>query len=165
MARLGEKEAIRQLCALLTGDISTAEIADDPWNELIVDISGHSAEWVQESDRHIYWPRAWAARALCYVGDATATAALIDAARDEHWRVRMNAVRALGIIGDTGAQTGVIAGGLDAHPRVRAAAATALGSLGGDDAFHLLTGLVADPDARVIARAEVALERLARSDL
>jgi hypothetical protein len=88
------------------------------------------------------------ARALCYVADATATAALIDAARDEHWRVRMNAVRALGIIGDAEAQTGVIAAGRDAHARVRAAAITALGSLGGDDAFDLLTRLVADPDAR-----------------
>ena len=53
--------AIRQLSALMTGDVSTAEITDAPWNELIVDMPGHRP-WVQESDRHTYWPRAWAAR-------------------------------------------------------------------------------------------------------
>jgi HEAT repeat protein len=63
------------------------------------------------------------------------------------------------------ARMAVIGASGDANPRVRAAAATALGSLGGDDAYDLLTGLVADPDAGVIARAEVALERLARSEV
>jgi HEAT repeat protein len=163
VARLGEKEALRQLCELLSGDVSTVEIVDDPWYELIADIAGSPAAWVQESDRRIYWPRAWAARALCYVVDVSATAPLVDATRDDHWRVRMNSVRALGIIGDAGTEMAVIAASRDANPRVRAAAATALGSLGGDEAYDLLTGLVADPDARVIARAEVALERLARS--
>jgi hypothetical protein len=74
-ARLGEEVAIRQLCALMTGDVSTAEVPDAPWNELILDIAGTSAEWVRESDRHNYWPRAWAARALCYVGDLSVVVA------------------------------------------------------------------------------------------
>ena len=149
----------------MTGDVSTAEITDAPWNELIGDIAGTPATWVQESDRHTYWPRAWAARALCYVGDMSAVVALVDATRDEHWRVRMNAVRALGVIGDAGAETEIITAARDPNPRVRAAAATALGSVGGDEAHDVLNTLRADSDRRVTARAEVALERLIRSEL
>lgn len=77
----------------------------------------------------------------------------------------MNAVRALGVLGDVGAETEVIAAGRDPNPRVRAAAPSALGSIGGDAAHDVLTGLLADSDGRVTARAEAALERLIRAEL
>ena len=37
---------------------------------------------------HSYWARAWAARALLYVWQDSATDAVVGALADEHWRVR-----------------------------------------------------------------------------
>jgi HEAT repeat protein len=164
MERLGEEEAISLLCSLMAGDVAMAELEVEPWRGLLGDIAGIDTGWVRSSDRHEYWPRAWASRALCYVGDQRATTALIAATGDEHWRVRMNAVRALGIIGGDGAADAVMAASHDAHPRVRSAAATACGSIGGYRAFDVLATLLDDPDRRVVARADASLERLARSE-
>jgi HEAT repeat protein len=162
--RLGEDEAIHLLCLLLAGDVSMPELGDEPWRGLLRDISGVDTGWMYSSDRHEYWPRAWAGRALCYIGDQRATAALIEATGDAHWRVRMNAVRALGLIGGDGASDAVITASQDAHPRVRSAAATSCGSIGDDRAFDILANLMSDSDGRVVARADAALERLSRSE-
>jgi HEAT repeat protein len=162
--RLGEDEAISLLCSVVAGDVATPELEVEPWRGLLRDIAGIDTGWVQSSDRHDYWPRAWASRALCYIGDRRATTALIAATGDEHWRVRMNAVRGLGFIGGDGAADAVMAASHDAHPRVRSAAATSFGSMGGDRAFDVLATLLDDPDSRVVARADAALERLSRSE-
>jgi HEAT repeat protein len=164
MERLGQDEAITLLCSLLAGEVATPELEVEPWHGLLRDIAGIDTGWVLSSDRHEYWPRAWASRALCYIGDQRATPALIAATGDEHWRVRMNAVRALGIVGGDGAADAVMAASHNAHPRVRSAAATSCGSIGGDRAFGVLAALLDDPDSRVAARADASLERLARSE-
>jgi hypothetical protein len=161
---LGEDEAIFLLCSLLAGEVAMPELEVEPWRGLLRDIAGIDTGWVQSSDRQEYWPRAWASRALCYIGDQRATPALVAATGDEHWRVRMNAVRALGVIGGEGAADAVIAASHDAHPRVRSAAATSCGSIGDDRAFDVLATLLDDADSRVVARADASLERLARSD-
>jgi HEAT repeat protein len=162
--RLGEDEAIPLLCSLLAGEVAAPELEVEPWRGLLRDIAGIDTGWVQSTDRHEYWPRAWAGRALCYVGDQRATPALIAGTGDEHWRVRMNAVRALGIVGGDGAAEAVMAASHDGHPRVRSAAATSCGSIGDDRAFDVLATLLDDPDSRVVARADASLERLSRSE-
>lgn len=59
-------------------------------------LGGEHAEYVLgggEQGKRGYWPRVWAARALLYAWDATATSAVIAATRDPAWRVREMAAK------------------------------------------------------------------------
>ena len=110
--------------------------------------------------RLVYWPRAWAARAMAYVGDDSVGSSLIGAISDEHWRVRMNAISASGRLGLSQAQPEVIAALDDEHHRVRAAAVVALGRIGDDAAMAAISGFV-DRHGRS-PQSDNALERIAR---
>lgn len=162
--RLGDDEAIRQLCAVLVGKVAGADLCREPWRYLLRDIADVDPEWVIESEARSYWPRAWAGRALWYVGDDSAVHELSQAVEDRHWRVRMNSVRALGRVRDLRGEETLVRARQDEHHRVRSAVATALGSLGGETSFSTLRGLMSDPSREVRVRAEAALERLVGSE-
>lgn len=159
-ARLGKVIAISQLSEMLIGIVPADDVSYPPWRSLIRDVAGVDADWVTGSAAREYWPRAWAARALAYVGDASAIDALTTGARDDHWRVRMNSVRALGVIGSSSSVPAILPGADDPHPRVREAAARALGRTGDGVALTTLGRLAADEDPMVAATASRALERL-----
>ncbi len=63
---------------------------------LVVALGGPHAENVlagSEGGRTGYWPRVWAARGLLYAWEDDATTAVIDATKDESWRVREMAAK------------------------------------------------------------------------
>ncbi len=100
--------------------------ADD---QLIVALGGPAAVAVlggAEGGRSGYWPRVWAARGLLHVWGPEATAAIIGATADEHWRVREMSAKVIAAhqVGD--GLDAVAALRDDPVPRVRAAAARAV---------------------------------------
>lgn len=70
----GRDEVVHWAAALLSGQ----QGGDD----LDISLLGGSPGWTA------YWYRVWGARALLYVWDESASAAVINGLRDEHWRVR-----------------------------------------------------------------------------
>lgn len=82
-ARRGRLSVVAGCCRLLDGDDFDAG--------LIVALGGPPAQNLLDSgipDHLRYWVRVWAARGLLWVWDDSAESALIEATRDEHWRVR-----------------------------------------------------------------------------
>jgi hypothetical protein len=99
---------------------------------LVLALGGAPAEYVlsgHEGGKGGYWPRVWAARGLLHAWDDRATAAIIQAATDDAWRVREMAAKvvarhriddALSVMADL--QN-------DQVPRVRSAAGRAIAVL------------------------------------
>lgn len=99
---------------------------------LVLALGGAPAEYVlssHEGGKGGYWPRVWAARGLLHAWDDRATAAIIQAATDDAWRVREMAAKvvarhriddALSVMADL--QN-------DQVPRVRSAAGRAIAAL------------------------------------
>jgi HEAT repeats len=78
------------------------------------------------AQRNQYWGRVWGARGLLYAFDERASDAIIDALRDDHWRVREMAAKVIARQ-QIGAALPAVAGLRDDPvPRVRAAAEGAL---------------------------------------
>jgi HEAT repeat protein len=101
------------------------EVSDD----LITVLGGESARTVLDGlagGRNGYWPRVWAARGLLHAWDPAATAAIIGATGDEHWRVREMAAKVIARhrVGDAFDAVTVLRA--DPVERVRAAAARAV---------------------------------------
>jgi HEAT repeat protein len=161
--RLGRVEALAVLCDLLDGSVSGEALMSGPYPRILADIGdGHATALMEDPTgaRLVYWPRAWAARAMAYVGDDSVGSALIEAVSDEYWRVRMNAISASGRLGLAEAQPAVIAALDDQHHRVRAAAVVALGRIGDETAMAAISGFV-DRHGRS-SQTDHALERIAR---
>jgi HEAT repeat protein len=161
VARLGREAALEQLADLLlarggppgpdVGNVLEA-IGDGHARRLLAGAPGTSLG---------YWPRAWAARALRYVGGPAQAPALRQALGDAHWRVRMNATGALSATKAREAEGEIAALLRDPHWRVREAAARALGRLTRDPQLAgALQQALADPDERVQSAAAAALIRL-----
>ncbi len=88
--RRGTPELVAGCVALLAG-----QPVDD---ELILALGGLPATSVLDGyngGRSGYWPRVWAARALLYAWDESATAAVIAATGDGAWRVREMAAKVI----------------------------------------------------------------------
>jgi hypothetical protein len=121
--RHGPEQLTAACVALLRGrpqDVSDA---------MITVLGGDGARHVLdggEGGRDGYWPRVWAARGLLHAWDPAATDTLIEATRDEAWRVREMAARVIARhqVGD--ALAAVAALRTDEIERVRAAAARAV---------------------------------------
>ena len=104
---------------------------------LIMALSNGTAAQVlagREGGRNGYWPRVWAARGLLYAWDDRATAAIIAATADEHWRVREMAAKVIARyrVGDGLAEVAALRD--DPVPRVRAAGQRAVARLTADRA-------------------------------
>ncbi len=163
VAELGEDEALTCLSRLVAGEVPPSELTRPPWPKVIEHIGvGRELEWDITRPSLGYWPRAWAARALAYVGDETVTGWLVAALDDDHWRVRMTAAQALGRIGTIGSEAALRAILADPHPRVRGAAVSSLGRTGDATYAPALEPLLDDESDLVRERARVALKRLGR---
>lgn len=119
-ARRGRQAVISGCISLLAG-----EGADDG---LIAALGLGATEVLAEREggRHGYWPRVWAARGLLHVWDERASAAIIAATADEHWRVREMAAKVIARYRVDGAMDAVLRLRADPVPRVRAAAQRAV---------------------------------------
>lgn len=158
-------EILEVLCRVLTGAISSQELARDPTMlPILHGIGGNTALNLLNDatgTRLAHWPRAWAARALARIGDTGCSSAFVKAANDPEWRVRMQAVRAAGLVADAATvdrQAGLLAS--DSHPRVREAVARSIGRKGSElCAAHLHT-LAQDAEVSVRRAAERAITKL-----
>jgi HEAT repeats len=102
---------------------------DEVSGALITVLGGESARTVLDGDaggRSGYWPRVWAARGLLHAWDPAAADVIVEASRDEAWRVREMAAKVVARhqVGD--AFDAVTALRDDPVERVRAAAARAV---------------------------------------
>lgn len=153
------------LCKILTGDVSSRELATDPTMiPILHGIGGNTAlNLLRDATgrRLSCWPRAWAARTLALIGDSGCSSALEKAARDKHWRVRMQAVRAAGLVSDA-ATVDRMAEILvaDSHRRVREAVTLAIARKGSDVCVGLLRELSQDVEVSVRRAAERAISKL-----
>ncbi|MCX6693125.1 MAG: HEAT repeat domain-containing protein [Methanomicrobiales archaeon] len=90
--------------------------------------------------------------------------ALIEAARDPEWRVRVGAVVAIRIGGDRRAIVSLIEAASDSNVFVRREAVKGLGRIGDERGFDCLLGALTDEDHTVRLRAVGALSRCERGD-
>ncbi len=153
------------LCRILTGAITSHELAGDPaMLPILHGMGGNTALTLLQDPtgtRLAYWPRAWAARTLAIIGDPACSAAFTTAARDPHWRVRMQAMRAAGLVTDSmtvDRMAGVLV--VDPHRRVREAVALAVGRKGGETCLDHLRVLTQDAEVSVRRAAERAVNKL-----
>jgi hypothetical protein len=163
-SRLGKTAALDALTRLLAGEVRDEDLVWDPYRSILLDIGDGHAESLMADEtggRLVYWPRAWAARALAYIGGERVGPALLAALADDHWRVRMNAAQAIGRLGIEGATSSLVRRLDDDHGRVRAAAVLALERVGTEDAVKPLL----DRDDQNRGRIERAVANiLDRSD-
>jgi HEAT repeat protein len=158
-------EILSLLCRILTGDVSSRELAADPsMIPILHGIGGNTALNLlrDASGRRLsHWPRAWAARTLAIIGDTDCSSAIESAVRDKEWRVRMQAVRAAGLVAHS-ATVDRMAEGLasDSHRRVREAVALSVGRNGSDVCVGLLRELSQDVEMSVRRAAERAISKL-----
>jgi hypothetical protein len=163
--RTGPDQALELLTAILRGEVAGSSLTVQPWSLVLIDIGdGHAQNLLRDptGKRLAYWPRAWAGRALAYLGDDRARSVLVDALRDEHWRVRMNAVQTLGRLGISDVTSDLVDKLDDEHERVRGAAEVALGRVGGPDAIEALRPLLDDPSEERFHRIDRVLKKIER---
>ncbi len=153
------------LCRILTGAMTSPELARDPTMlPILHGIGGNTAlNLLKDSTgaRLAHWPRAWAARTLAIIGDTGCSAAFVKAASDEEWRVRMQAMRAAGLVADSmtvDRMAGLLVS--DAHRRVREAIALSLGRKGSELCLRQLHALAQDAEVSVRRAAERAITKL-----
>lgn len=117
--RRGRAEFTAGCVALLRG-----EPVDDP---LVLALGGaHAAAVLDSGPEAQYWLRVWAARGLLWEWDDVAVPALLDALRDEHWRVREMAAKVVARNKVGAAFEAVEPLPADAVPRVATAAERAI---------------------------------------
>ncbi len=159
--RHGEREVAERAATLIrTG-------TEEPW--FLVAVGGDAAGSGDPAqfERPVWaaLARSWGARALQYVWDESASAAVIAGLGDPAWRVRMNCARicALRELEASAALVPLLA---DANWRVRDAAALAVGRTGEAEDLAAVLGLLDDGHEQVRARAAQAVreaqERLDR---
>lgn len=162
-ARWGEAEVVRRCVSLLRLSPDLVPTGDDL--ELAMVLGGRPDEkWIAggRDGAHRYWPRVWAARALRYVWNDSASAAVLDALGDDHWRVRETASK---LVRDheIGEAADVLVDLLgDDTPRVRVAAVRALGEIGEGEHADAMRELRTDGEESVAAAAASALRTLSR---
>ncbi|GAB3929853.1 hypothetical protein GCM10011575_28140 [Microlunatus endophyticus] len=146
---------VAEWCAeLITGRIE----ADDPDHPALTILGGGSyIQRIRSGVSPDYWVRVWAARALLYLWDESATPAVISGLSDEHWRVRemcakVCRLRELGAAGD---QLAALV--TDETPRVRAAAIRALAVVGEAEHAEAVRSALGDPEPAVVEVTEAAL--------
>ncbi|MHB8331321.1 MAG: HEAT repeat domain-containing protein [Candidatus Dormibacteria bacterium] len=120
-ARRGKSAVVSGCVDLLQG----REVED----ALVLALGGPHAEYVLsggEGGRHGRWPRVWACRGLLYAWEKEATPAIVQATKDEAWRVREMAAKVIARHRIEDAIGAVV--GLQGDPvtRVRAAAERAV---------------------------------------
>lgn len=115
-ARRGKEAFVAGCMDLLSGREADAD--------LIFALGGGPARWAVEGGEPgpDYWLRVWAARGLLWVWDDQASPPVVNALRDEAWRVREMAVKVAARHRVAGATSTIAELCTDENARVRAAA-------------------------------------------
>lgn len=141
----GAETAQVLLASLLDGEVGPAEFEMELWAMALRHIGNYRSPDAStvvsggspldlKRDGNAYWARAWAARALAYIGDHRSAPSLVRALGDDHWRVRMTAAQTIGRLRLQGCSAELLPLLEDDHGRVRDAAALALELTGYRDA-------------------------------
>jgi hypothetical protein len=161
--RWGDSEVVRRCAVLLRHPPSepvTGELL-----ELAMVLGGLAdRDWLAggKPPGNSYWARVWAARALRYVWNDGAGAAVVLALGDEHWRVREMSAKVVGDheIPDSAERLASITG--DDVPRVRKAAVAALAVVAEGEHADAIKALLDDSDESVAGAASKALAAASR---
>lgn len=145
--RWGEADVVARAVQLASG-VHVAE-------EYLLVVGGDHARGILEGAPVLYWPELWGVRALLYVWDDSAAAAVTAALGNQAWRVREMAARVAAARGlDVVPQLTRLL--TDDVPRVRAAAVRALGALGDD--LDAIRPLLKDAEIDVRRAAQQAMD-------
>jgi len=149
VADLGEDGVVTRALALIAGQ--------NAGEEFLLIVGGEHARGILEGAPVLYWPELWGMRALLYVWNDTAVAAVTAGLQNQAWRVREMATR---VAAARGLDVLPVLSELltDDVPRVRAAAARAVGTLGGE--AELVKPLLKDPEIDVRRGAQQALDAI-----
>lgn len=159
----GDAEVVRRCGALLHAAPESTVTGDGL--ELAMVLGGLTdRDWLAggKPPGHAYWARVWAARALRYVWNDEASAAVTEALGDEHWRVREMAANVVKDHEVPDTADLLVALLDDDVPRVRQAAARALAVVGEGEQADAIRALLDDPDQAVAGAALTALSTLSR---
>lgn len=162
---LGHDELIDWCLSLLDGSTAGSDPATPSLRWIGGEAAGTDAArdyWA--GDELGYWPRVWAARALRYVWDERAAAAVTAALADDAWRVREHAATVAGLreIADAAGRLAALADpDREQTPRVRVAAVRALALVGEYEQVPAVRQARSDPAAAVRETAERTLRDLA----
>jgi len=107
-----------------------------------------------------YWLRTWGARGLLHVWDDSATDAVLDGLRDEHWRPAEMCLKVATLREVGGAGDGAMALSRHELTRVRAQALRTLGEVGDTEHVEAVRDRLDDESADVRRQAARALDRL-----
>ena len=149
--RYGEDAVVLRSLSLLAGN--------NEGEDFLLYVGGEHARGILAGAPPLYWPELWGTRALLYVWNDTAAAAVPAALQNQAWRVRemgarVAATRALPLADE------LVPLLSDDVARVRAAAARALGAIGSADHLEQLRSLVKDPEIDVRRGAQQGIDAL-----
>jgi HEAT repeat protein len=149
--RYGEAAVVKRAVSLLAGN--------NEGEEFLLYVGGEHARGILDGAPVLYWPELWGTRALLYVWDDTARAAVRAALGNQAWRVREMGARVAGARGLEliPALTELLT---DEVARVRAAAARAIGELGTLEHVDALRPLLKDPEIDVRRGAQQGIDSL-----
>ncbi len=149
VAEYGENTVVLRSLSLLAGN--------NEGEDFLLYVGGEHAKGILEGAPVLYWPELWGTRALLYVWNDSAVAAVTAALENQAWRVREMACRVAAAreLDVESVVTGLLT---DDVARVRAAAARALGVIGSD--IQVLTPPLKDPDIEVRRGAQQAVDAL-----
>lgn len=106
-----------------------------------------------------FWPRSWGARALLYVWDDLAAAAVLEGLHDPSWRVAEMCLKVCAVRQLPPGDAAVVLAGHEL-PRVRAAAIRALGVAGDTEHVAVVEHGLRDDAQEVRRAAGLALDRM-----
>lgn len=151
VATWGDDEVVKRSVALVAGF--------NAGDEFLLVVGGKHAQGLLNGAPPLYWPELWGTRALLYVWNDSAVAAVTAALANQAWRVREMAVRVAATRGLPVVEqlTALLT---DEVPRVRAAAARALGEIGTLESEDALRALLKDPEIDVRRGAQQGLDAL-----
>jgi hypothetical protein len=147
----GEAVVVKRSISLLAGN--------NEGEDFLLYVGGEHARGILDGAPVLYWPELWGTRALLYVWDASAVAAVRAALGNQAWRVREMGARVAALRGLelVPALTELLT---DEVARVRAAAARAIGDLGTLDDVDAIRPLLKDAEIDVRRGAQQGIDAL-----
>jgi hypothetical protein len=147
----GEAGVVKRSVSLLAGN--------NEGEDFLLYVGGEHAKGILDGAPVLYWPELWGTRALLYVWDDSAVAAVRAALGNQAWRVRemgarVAAVRGLELVP---ALTELLT---DEVARVRAVAARAIGDVGTLAEVEAMRPLLKDVDIDVRRGAQQGIDAL-----
>ncbi|MGO2745747.1 HEAT repeat domain-containing protein [Microbacterium sp.] len=147
----GESAVVSRSLSLMAGNNEGADF--------LLFVGGEHAQGILDGAPVLYWPELWGLRALLYVWNDSAAAAVIRTLDNPAWRVREMGARVVAAR-DLPAASELAQLLTDDVPRVRVAAARAMGAVGAEEDLDLIRGLLKDAEVEVRRGAQQGLDTL-----